>query len=179
MQWRKACHHWMPEEWRRLLCRNRWHFSVGQSYGKVWTSQVWGEQYLPDCPLPSVKFSGGGLWCGVAFQDLNTASVIELLMLQHTKTSWTISCFHLCGNSLGWWSLITVQINQKNVCIMGFVQVLVVNLSLIWGFMPRIHHKEPCLPNQHTPECNQPHSSALVANWTNKLLLQPYGAALG
>lgn len=39
-----------------------------QSDGQIWVCQFPGEQYLSD--FQSVKLVGGGLWCGVVFQEL-------------------------------------------------------------------------------------------------------------
>ncbi|CAI9606090.1 unnamed protein product, partial [Staurois parvus] len=46
--------HWTLEQWRCVLWSDESRFSVWQSDGCVWVWQLPGEQYLPDCILPSV-----------------------------------------------------------------------------------------------------------------------------
>ncbi|CAI9593931.1 unnamed protein product [Staurois parvus] len=60
------------EQWRRVLWSDESLFSVWQS-GHVWVWRLPGERYLPDCIVPSVRFCGGGLWCGVVFHGLGLA----------------------------------------------------------------------------------------------------------
>ena len=70
MQWCKARRYWTLEQWRRILWSDKSHFSIWQSDGRVWVWWLAGERYLSDCTVPSVKFGGGGSWCGVVFLGL-------------------------------------------------------------------------------------------------------------
>ena len=69
----KACRHWTLEQWRRVLWSDELCFSIWQSDGPDWVWRLPGEHYLSDCIVPSLKFGGGGLWCGVVFQELGLA----------------------------------------------------------------------------------------------------------
>ncbi len=73
MQWCKARRHWTLEQWRLVLWSDESRFSIWQSDGRVWVWWLPGEWYLSDCIVPTVKFGGGGLWCGVVFQELGLA----------------------------------------------------------------------------------------------------------
>ncbi|CAI9576890.1 unnamed protein product, partial [Staurois parvus] len=44
----RACHHWTPEQWRRVLWSDELHFFVWQSDGRVWVWWLPGKQYLLD-----------------------------------------------------------------------------------------------------------------------------------
>ncbi|CAI9573444.1 unnamed protein product, partial [Staurois parvus] len=46
--------HWTLEQWSCILWSDQSCFSVWQSDGRVWVWWLSGEQYLPDCIVPSV-----------------------------------------------------------------------------------------------------------------------------
>lgn len=68
MQW---CKVWTLEPWRPALSR----FPVWESVVRVWARKLLGQRCLSDCTVQSsVTFDEGGLWCGVGFQELDSAT---------------------------------------------------------------------------------------------------------
>ncbi len=83
MEWCKARCHWTPE-----TCFV--NFSVWQSDGWVCVWRMLGERYLPDCTVPTLKFGGGGIMVWCSFMPLTSSEQSEILMIQLTKTFWTM-----------------------------------------------------------------------------------------
>lgn len=103
MEWCKAHRRWTVEQWKCVLWRDKSRFSVWQSDAQVWVWQMPGEHYLPDCAEPTVKFGGGGILVCGCFSRFGLGSILQrrtTLILQHTKTFWTMLCFQLWGNIL-------------------------------------------------------------------------------
>jgi hypothetical protein len=58
-EWAKVHRDWTPEHWRRVIFSDESPFTLFPDCGKMYVRRRIGEEFLPECLAPTVKFGGG------------------------------------------------------------------------------------------------------------------------
>ncbi|GIY13323.1 transposable element Tcb1 transposase [Caerostris darwini] len=78
LRWAKDHRTWTLDDWKRILWSDESRFTLFRSDGRVWVWRLPGERLLPECVVPTVKFSGGGLMVWACFSWYGAGPLVKV-----------------------------------------------------------------------------------------------------
>jgi hypothetical protein len=79
LKWCKERRHWTVDNWKRVIWGDESRYTMSQSDGRDWVWQMPGEQYLPACVVPTMKYGEGGItvWMYFSWNGLGPLVILH------------------------------------------------------------------------------------------------------